>query len=72
MSAETLVFVVRRYGVISDSWSAHPGKTFDEVIEFATNKVRDGGNGTAFDVVEVTITRQSNVRARIEAVEVTS
>lgn len=69
-STERIVFVVRRWPSISDTWNAHPDKTFDEAIEWVKGRIAGDKASLSYDVVEVEITRQATVAARIEAVEV--
>lgn len=68
---ERTVFVVRRWPTLTDSWSEHRGKTFDEAVEWVKAKIADEKASLSYDVVEVEVRRQATVSARIEAIEVT-
>lgn len=66
------IFVVRRYGPTNASWNEHPEKTFDEAVQFATDKVRDGKvSSSGLEVVELLEVRRTLVRAEITSVVVT-
>lgn len=66
------IFVVRRYGAISDSWNEHTDKTFDEVVAVMVDRIKDDKVGSrGFEVVEMAEVRRVKVEAQITTVDVT-
>ena len=66
------VFIVRKFGSISDSWTEHSDATFDEVVEKASKRVADRTSGASvLDVVELVEVRRVRVEAVVSTVEVT-
>jgi hypothetical protein len=65
------IYVGRRYGGLSTSWTEHNG-TFDEVVEKMREKALDGkASSDGFEVAELTVARSVIVKPVITATEVT-